>query len=175
MSNDDPVPLAPDEAEALAAPLSRKAVARLFHVTPSRIGQLVDEGVLRPVNGKFVLAEVVGGYIEHLKKTGNTEAKLQQEERIRTLKIERLQIEQAARLEELIPKDEAKAWVMMCSGVWSRLLAAFAPRVLAALAAAGFLTTSARDPKARRIVEAETDKLREEFLAAIEPKGDEAA
>ena len=103
------------------------AISKLLNITPSRIRQLVAEGVMpRAEKGKYDLIRCVRGYVKYLQERAEgrgVEPSGLHDERMRLLmaQAEHKELEVAALQRSLLPFDEVVA-------AWEQLVAAFRAR-----------------------------------------------
>jgi phage terminase Nu1 subunit (DNA packaging protein) len=128
------------EARATPGRVNIQVIARLFEVTPGRIYQLVDEGIIpRVARGQYDLIASVQSYLRHLRKQlsdarvglgdyGNERARLTR------ARADVAEMDRSVKTGELVPADQLEeTWLTLAGNVRTRILAVpdkIAPRIV---------------------------------------------
>jgi phage terminase Nu1 subunit (DNA packaging protein) len=125
-----------------ASLISVDVLARLFELSPRRIQQLADDGVIpRVERGRYELVGAVRGYIKHLREKAfagdlGADAYSTQRARLTKARADMAELEQRQLAKELIPADDIEAaWSAVTLALRARLLSIptkAVPRLLAA-------------------------------------------
>lgn len=113
-----------DEASILQARIGAAVAAKLIDVTPRRLQQFADDGVIpKQGRGEYVVTDVVKGYIAFLRGERKDSARAQHQNRVADARTREIELRIAEKTRELVNFEEVDGYVQELVGAFVAVLA----------------------------------------------------